>query len=211
MVGAREEWIKSSTLFDSTRAHAEALFHILLTIQIRKLRPVLDDALTGIQTPALNLQFSSFTFPLPVAPVAMTQRHRREMEVSQSHKADCKAVGHSHSCLWAGLAHSHRTGRGHGHEIPASSGLVGPGCSGPHGTLRHRVWVLGLPIGLWSPLLPQSNKGPNPPASRPEEPLHPFKGKSGLQRIYSLRTVSLIFHTRQLMFVSMDDGHILHW
>lgn len=116
-------------------------------------------------------------------------------------------LGNSHSCLWAGLAHYCYSGHRHAPEIPAL-GCVALAAQDPLALFatESEFWASLLVSGLHS--CPKVTKGQT---HWPEQPLYIFKDNSGFQRIYSFWTVTLLFHTRQFVFVSVDYGHILHW
>lgn len=80
----------------------------------------------------------------PPPPAALPQRDLREVERSaQTTRAgDCKAAGHSHSCLWAGFDHKPPEDR----KLQLQVG--GLRLLQPFLALPHRVGGLGLSVGL---------------------------------------------------------------
>lgn len=137
----------------------------LLRVQMRKLRPVLEDAVAGIRTPAPSFPSLSLTFPLPppllrLCPKGIWEKWKGQPKPQELVTAKLRAILMPACGLALITSTAQATGRP---RAPARGWLAC--CSGPHGAFPHRACSLGLPIGLQSPLLPQSNKGPNPLAS----------------------------------------------
>lgn len=97
----------------------------------------------------------------PPTPIAMFQRHLREMGKSAraTSARDCKAVGHSHSCLWAVMAHTYYSGQGMATRSQLALGWLALAAQDPIElfTKESGFWAFLLVSGLQS--CPKVTKG----------------------------------------------------
>lgn len=146
-------------------------------VQIRELRPVLDDVLGGAELEFKPQLPSASPYPFPslsswppwLCPRGIWEKWESQPEPQELVTPKLLATL-IHTC-GLGLLTSATQATSMATRSKNGPRDSGSGCSGPCGTLCHRVCGLGLSVGLWSPHLPQSSKEPNPLASCPEQPL----------------------------------------